>query len=73
MVIGTFSTVGPATCGGSQVKQYSEFSLPKAFGENFYKLDCLCLIADHSTPTNKNQNFVFCSFLKKVSEFLKQV
>lgn len=63
MVIGTFSTNGPARCSGLDVRRYDEQSLEKEFEDRFDKLKCVT--EDHTTPFNTKQNFLFCSFKKK--------
>lgn len=63
MVVGTFSDRGPEKCSGIAIKQYSATALTETFTEKFEKLKCISL--DHETPSDKIQNFVFCSFRKK--------
>jgi ubiquinone/menaquinone biosynthesis C-methylase UbiE len=62
MLIGTFSTEGPEKCSGLPVKQYSEQSLSSLLKKWFEKIRCIT--ADHRTPFNTIQNFLFCSFKK---------
>jgi len=62
LVIGTFSESGPKKCSGVEIKQYSETSLIQIFRSGFKKLKCVNV--DHTTPSNANQNFTFCSFQK---------
>jgi ubiquinone/menaquinone biosynthesis C-methylase UbiE len=62
MLIGTFSTEGPEKCSGLPVKQYSEQSLSSLLKNWFEKINCVT--ADHKTPFNTIQNFLFCSFKK---------
>ena len=62
MVIGTFSTQGPEKCSGLPVKQYSEQSLSTVLKKWFDKIKCI--VVDHITPSNKIQNYIFCSFKK---------
>ncbi len=62
MVIGTFSNTGPEKCSGLPVKQYSESSLHEILKPWFKKIKCIA--ADHLTPSNTIQNFLFCSFQK---------
>lgn len=62
MVIGTFSTDGPEKCSGLPVRQYSEQSLTILLKSWFEKIKCIT--ADHITPFNTVQNFLFCSFRK---------
>jgi 2-polyprenyl-3-methyl-5-hydroxy-6-metoxy-1,4-benzoquinol methylase len=62
LIIGTFSTHGPAQCSGLPVKQYNEKSLSEILQQRFTKLKCIT--ADHLTPLKTIQNFLFCSFQK---------
>lgn len=62
MIIGTFSTEGPQQCSGLPVKQYSEQSLSTLLLKWFDKINCVMI--DHTTPSNKIQRFLFCSFRK---------
>lgn len=62
MVLGTFSENGPDQCSGLPIRKYSESSMTERLKGIFEKLKCLTI--DHVTPTNKIQNFIFCSFKK---------
>jgi ubiquinone/menaquinone biosynthesis C-methylase UbiE len=62
LVIGTFSEVGPKKCSGIDIKQYSKKGLTDQFKKYFKKIKCIT--ADHKTPFDSIQNFVFCSFKK---------
>jgi 2-polyprenyl-3-methyl-5-hydroxy-6-metoxy-1,4-benzoquinol methylase len=62
IVIGTFSETGPLTCSGLRIKQYSESTLTALIKKWFQKIKCIH--ADHITPFNTIQNFLFCSFKK---------
>jgi len=64
MIIGTFSTAGPEKCSGLPVKKYNEKGLTKTLEQWFEKIKCIT--ADHITPFNTLQQFLFCSF-KKIS------
>ncbi len=64
MVIGTFSEQGPKKCSGIEITQYSEESMENRFKDYFEKIKCVSV--DHQTPFNTVQNFVFCSFKKRV-------
>ncbi len=66
MVIGTFSELGPKKCSGIDIRQYTAESLSEVFQHGFEKLSCIT--ADHMTPFDTVQNFVFCSFRKKPEE-----
>lgn len=63
LVLGTFSEDGPTKCSGILIKQYTEKSMIELLKPDFENLSCLR--ADHPTPFNTVQNFVFCSFLKR--------
>ena len=65
MVIGTFSDKGPKSCSGLQVKQYSESALTTLIRKWFQKIKCIQ--TDHLTPLNTIQNFLFCSFKKRIA------
>lgn len=62
LIIGTFSTEGPAKCSGLPVKQYSEKLLSTTLQKWFSKIKCIT--TDHITPFKTVQNFLFCSFQK---------
>lgn len=62
MIIGTFSDNGPEKCSGLPVQQYDETAMEERFAPAFHKLDCQR--EEHITPTQKSQEFVFCSFQK---------
>lgn len=62
MIIGTFSDEGPKKCSGLPVKQYSGRSLSSVLKNRFDKIKCITV--DHITPSDKIQNFLFCSFKK---------
>lgn len=62
LVIGTFSEQGPSKCSGIEIKQYSEQTMTDLFQNHFQKTGCITI--DHKTPSETNQNFVFCSFRK---------
>lgn len=64
MTIGTFSEAGPTKCSGLEIKQYSEQTLQSVLTTFFKKLKCIT--EDHLTPFQTLQNFLFCSFRKKV-------
>ncbi|REC77185.1 SAM-dependent methyltransferase [Chryseobacterium elymi] len=62
MILGTFSTNGPAKCSGLDIQQYDAESLPAKFEADFEKIKCLT--ENHITPFGTVQNFVFCSLKK---------
>ncbi len=64
VMIGTFSESGPEKCSGLPVKQYSEKSLSTKLNKYFQKIKCIS--EDHITPFKTKQNFLFCSFRKKL-------
>lgn len=63
MIIGTFSEQGPKKCSGIDIRQYSETTMTDLFSRYFQKITCIT--ADHKTPFDTTQNFVFCSFRKQ--------
>jgi len=63
-LVGTFSEQGPKKCSGLEVKQYSEKSITEKLQSHFDKIKCFTV--DHHTPFNTVQNFLFCSFRKKI-------
>ena len=66
ITIATFSENGPEKCSGLPVKQYSETSLSTQLNKHFQKIKCIN--EDHVTPFKTKQNFLFCSFRKKVHD-----
>ncbi|MCF8245046.1 MAG: class I SAM-dependent methyltransferase [Saprospiraceae bacterium] len=60
LVLGTFSENGPEKCSGLPIKQYSESAMKERLQQFFEKLKCLTV--KHLTPSEKVQEFVFCSF-----------
>jgi 2-polyprenyl-3-methyl-5-hydroxy-6-metoxy-1,4-benzoquinol methylase len=66
ITIGTFSENGPDKCSGLPVKKYSEKSLSTQLNKYFQKIKCIN--EDHITPFKTKQNFLFCSFRKKVHD-----
>jgi ubiquinone/menaquinone biosynthesis C-methylase UbiE len=65
LVIGTFSEKGPEKCSGLPVRRYSDQTLAKELSIGFKKLKCVT--EDHITPFHTKQNFLFCSFRRKLS------
>lgn len=65
LTLGTFSTDGPKKCSGLEVKQYNEEALTSELSNGFEKIRCLS--EDHLTPFGTKQNFLFCSFKRKVN------
>ncbi len=66
LVLETFSEKGPTKCSGLKIKQYDEASLSARFAPVFEKIKCYT--EDHITPSSRAQNFLFCSFKKKLPE-----
>jgi SAM-dependent methyltransferase len=64
LILGTFSENGPKRCSGLDIKQYSEASMSSRFETSFERIKCIQ--EDHKTPFNTIQNFLFCSFRKKM-------
>ncbi len=65
LILGTFSTLGPKTCSGLPVHQYDEQSLSAVLEKGFVKIRCIT--EDHTTPFNTKQNFLFCSFRRRLT------
>ena len=65
LIIGTFSENGPKKCSGLDIKQYSEEKLITEFENDFEKITCTS--EDHITPFDTKQNFLFCSFKRKLN------
>lgn len=65
LVIGTFSEQGPTKCSGIEIKQYSAQSMEEKLKKFFQKIDCKEV--NHETPFNTLQQFIFCSFKKRLS------
>jgi len=64
-IVGTFSEQGPKKCSGLDVHQYSESSMTELLKDSFDKINCQTI--DHYTPFNTVQNFLFCTFRKKLA------
>ncbi|MHA4740661.1 class I SAM-dependent methyltransferase [Dyadobacter sp. MSC1_007] len=62
VILGTFSLTGSAKCSGLPVKQYDHSSLAAVFSQSFRLVKSLH--ADHITPFNTSQNFIFSNFKK---------
>ncbi|MBO9701489.1 MAG: class I SAM-dependent methyltransferase [Sporocytophaga sp.] len=65
IAIGTFSTDGPTKCSGLEIKQYDEQALTAELEAGFDKMKCIT--EDHITPFNTKQNFLFCSFKRRLN------
>ncbi|PVW13550.1 class I SAM-dependent methyltransferase [Marixanthomonas spongiae] len=64
LTIGTFSKNGPEKCSGLEIKQYNEKELTAELNNGFDKIKCIT--EDHVTPFNTTQNFLFCSFKRRL-------
>ncbi len=62
LVLGTFSEEGPLKCSGLEIRQYTETSMTERLKKLFGKIRCVT--AEHLTPANAIQHFIFCSFRK---------
>lgn len=69
LILGTFSEKGPAKCSGLEIKQYNETSMSTRFEVKFNRIKCVT--EDHTTPFNTVQNFLFCSFQKRITSKVK--
>ena len=65
LIISTFSENGPKKCSGLDIRQYSEEGLHNEFKDQFEKIRCMT--EDHVTPFNTIQNFLFCSFKRRIN------
>lgn len=64
LLIATFSKSGPKSCSGFDIKQYSEEILTTELNNGFDKIRCVT--EDHITPFATKQNFLFCSFKRRL-------
>ena len=65
LVLGTFSENGPTKCSGLEIQQYNEASMSARFEVAFNRIKCV--EENHITPFNIVQNFLFCSFQRKLN------
>jgi uncharacterized UPF0146 family protein len=65
LIISTFSENGPKKCSGLDIRQYSEEGLCSEFKNEFEKIRCIT--EDHVTPFSTIQNFLFCSFKRRIN------
>jgi SAM-dependent methyltransferase len=65
LAIGTFSQDGPKKCSGLEIKQYNEQQLTSELKNGFDKIKCVT--REHLTPFGTAQNFLFCSFKRKLN------
>jgi len=63
LILATFSEEGPDKCSGLPIKKYSEESINNLLKDSFERIKCFK--ADHHTPFNTTQNFIFCFFKRK--------
>jgi len=62
IIISTFAEDGPTQCSGLPVMRYSAETLHAEFGKSFLLKEHL--LENHSTPSGKTQQFLFCHFVK---------
>lgn len=62
-ILGTFSQDGPTKCSGIEIRQYTEDSMNALFQLSFEKMNCQSI--NHQTPFDTNQDFIFCTFIKR--------
>ncbi len=65
LILGTFSETGPQKCSGLEITRYSEASMSARFEVGFERIKCIH--DSHTTPFNVIQNFLFCSFRRKLN------
>ena len=65
LVLGTFSETGPTKCSGLEIQQYNEASMSARFEVAFNRIKCV--EENHITPFSIVQNFLFCSFQRKLN------
>ena len=65
IVLGTFSENGPTKCSGLEIQQYNKASMSARFEVAFNRIKCV--EENHITPFNIVQNFLFCSFQRKLN------
>ncbi len=63
LIVGTFSENAPTKCSGLPITQYTAETLCETFATTFQPIEYVQTI--HSTPNDKEQNFIFGSFIKK--------
>jgi SAM-dependent methyltransferase len=63
MFLGTFSEKGPLKCSGLEITQYNKEKMNAVFEVDFEILKTI--EAEHQTPFDTIQNFIFCTFKKK--------
>ena len=68
LLIASFSDKGPTKCSGLDVKQYSKEALTSLFESTFNREKCV--FEDHTTPSQKNQNFIYVLLKRRNGELL---
>jgi SAM-dependent methyltransferase len=63
VIIATFGPGGPETCSGLSVVRYDPEGLAAALGANFRL--CHTAIEQHTTPTGRQQEFLYCWLQRK--------
>ncbi len=63
VVLATFALDGPTKCSGLDVMRYDAEALARELGPAF-QLNAE-IHATHATPSNKEQRFIFCRFVKR--------
>ena len=64
LIISTFGLKGPPRCSGVNVVRYSVETLHNEFGNTFVMVESYDEV--HNTPSNVQQNFVYCRFNKRI-------
>ncbi|MGL5509239.1 MAG: methyltransferase domain-containing protein [Microcoleaceae cyanobacterium] len=62
LIIATFAIGGPAKCSGLDIIQYDAEKLRIELGDHFQLIEAKSEI--HLTPTDKEQEFIYCHFQK---------
>lgn len=62
LMLATFSELGPNSCSGLPVTQYTESTLYKLYNPEFHMIRWHYY--DHITPSKNKQNFIYCCFSK---------
>jgi len=64
LILATFSLDAPPKCSGLSVVRYSPETLQNELGDNFNFVEGF--VEDHVTPSDVNQNFIYCRFVKRI-------
>lgn len=62
VIIGVFSSAGPAKCSGLEIRQYDEEDMRRLLGEGFEMNETFRV--KHQTPFNTEQDFIFGLYTK---------